>query len=218
MEAVIGPIRHEITQGDLRTASVLVVPRVEFVRTAFEYQYADDWVDMISALVSDAGRNELICRLILQLLDGGRRVLALSQRVGHCEALHRAVESSRPGAAALAVGTRKRERVDWIRRIASGEARALFATQLADEGLDAPVLDAVVLMTPQRSGGRTIQRAGRVLRALDGKPQPLVIDLVDDRVGILRHQARSRFFGAYRLLSPGARLPDWLDHKRRAVA
>jgi superfamily II DNA or RNA helicase len=131
---------------------------------------------------------------------------------------YKVIEHYRPGAAALAVGTRKKERVEGIRRIASGDAQILFATQLADEGLDAPLLDAVILMTPQRSASRTIQRAGRVLRALDGKPQPLVIDLVDNEVGILRHQARSRFFGAYRQLSPGAHIPGWLSDKKRRAA
>ena len=218
MTAVIGPVRHEITQGELRAASVLVTPQIEFVRTAFYYHYDDDWTDMITALTRDAGRNEMIYRVICQLLDDGRRVLALSQRVEQCEALYRAINHFRPGEAALAVGTRKKERAEGIRRIASGEAQILFATQLADEGLDAPILDALILMTPQRSESRTVQRAGRVLRALDGKRQPLIIDLVDDEVGILRYQARSRFFGAYRQLSPGARLPEWLnDRKRRAA-
>ncbi|MDR1515312.1 MAG: DEAD/DEAH box helicase [Synergistaceae bacterium] len=218
MTAVIGPIRYEITRDDLRTANVLVIPRIEFMRTAFDYRYIDDWTDMISALTNDADRNNLIYRIICHLLGDGRRVLALSQRVAHCEALYRAVERFRPGVAALAVGARKKERIDGIRRVTSGEAQVLFATQLADEGLDAPILDAVLLMTPQRSESRTIQRAGRVLRALDGKPQPLVIDLVDDKVGILRNQARSRFFNAYRQLSPGARLPEWLNDRRRVAA
>jgi superfamily II DNA or RNA helicase len=217
MTAVIGSVRHTITQEELRAASVLVVPRVEFIKTAFRYHYADDWTDMITALVRDADRNALIYRVICLLLDGGRRILALTQRVEHAETLYRMIEHSRPGVATLAVGTRQKERAESIRRVTSGSAQILFSTQLADEGLDAPILDAVILMTPQKSVNRTIQRAGRVLRALDGKRQPLVIDIVDNAVGILRHQARSRFFGAYRQLSPGASLPDWLDTRGNAA-
>ncbi|MDR0616554.1 MAG: hypothetical protein LBG29_07070 [Synergistaceae bacterium] len=203
--------------GELRAADVLTIPRIEFVKTSFGYWYDDDWTDMITALIHDSGRNELIYRIICQLLDDGRRILALSQRVEHCETLYRALSHSRPGAAALVVGTRKKERGEGIRRIASGDARILFATQLADEGLDAPILDALILMTPQKSEGRTIQRAGRVLRALDGKRQPLIIDLVDNNVGILRYQAQTRFLGAYRQLSPGASMPDWLSDRWRAA-
>jgi superfamily II DNA or RNA helicase len=218
MTAVIGPVLHTITQDELRAANVLTIPRIEFVRTAFRYPYDDDWTDMIDDLIHDSDRNELIYRIICQLLDDGRRILALSQRIEHCEALYRVVNRSRPGAAAIAVGTRKKERIEGMRRIASGDAQILFATQLADEGLDVPALDAVIIMTPQRSAGRTIQRAGRVLRALDGKRQPLVIDIVDCDVGVLAYQAHSRFFGAYRHLSPEAHMPDWLNDKKRRVA
>jgi superfamily II DNA or RNA helicase len=218
MTAVIGPVRHAISQSELHAANVLVVPRIEFVRTAFQYPYADDWTDMITALVRDAKRNSLIFNVISRLLDDGRRILALSQRVEHCEMFYEAMERFRPGAAAMAVGARKKERVEGIRRITNGDAQILFATQLADEGLDAPILDAVVLMTPQRSESRTTQRIGRVLRARDGKGQPVVIDIVDSAVGVLWNQARSRFFGAYRQLSPGTRLPEWLLPQRREVA
>jgi superfamily II DNA or RNA helicase len=142
MTATIGPILHEITQDELRTANVLVIPRIEFIRTAFQYPYADDWTDMITALTHDTKRNNLIFGVISRLLDDGRRVLALSQRVEHCELFCFAMERFRPGAAALAVGTRRRERMEAIRRITSGNAQILFATQLADEGLDSPILDA----------------------------------------------------------------------------
>jgi superfamily II DNA or RNA helicase len=220
MTAVLGPIRHEITQDELREAGVLVIPRVEFIRTDFSYNYHDgqDWTDMITALVRDADRNDLIIRIICDLIDEGRRILALSQRVEHCEALFRAIERARPGTAALAVGTRAKERREGISRIASGDAQVLFATQLADEGLDAPILDAEVLLTPQRSKDRAVQRVGRILRSLDGKRQPILIDLVDANIPILRSQAHSRFFGAYRTLSPGVRLPDWLAYQRKTAA
>jgi superfamily II DNA or RNA helicase len=173
---------------------------------------------MTTALVRDPDRNRLIYQTISQLLDGGRRVIALTQRVEHAELFYRAFEKYRPGAAVLAVGARKKEREEAIRRITEGSARVLFATQLADEGLDAPILDALVLMTPQRAEGKTIQRVGRILRSAEGKRQPVVIDLVDANVPILKNQARARFFGAYRQLSPGCQLPGWLEYKKRRAA
>jgi superfamily II DNA or RNA helicase len=217
MIAMLGPVRHTIVRNELYAADVLVVPRVEFIKTAFRYPYADDWTDMITALVQDAGRNRIIFEVVRGLLDDGRRILALSQRVDHCVMFYEAMERFRLGAAALAVGARKKERLDGIRRITEGNAQILFATQLADEGLDAPALDAEVLLTPQRNGSRAEQRLGRILRSLDGKRQPVLIDLVDVNVPVLRSQAHSRYFGAYRQLSPGSRLPDWLEYKRRVA-
>jgi superfamily II DNA or RNA helicase len=107
----------------------------------------------------------------------------------------------------------KKAREESIERMRSGTARVLFATKLADEGLDIPGLDALVLLTPSRNGARTTQRAGRTLRAVPGKPQPVIYDLADSRMGLLRSQARTRFFECYRKLAPGMRLPEWLNSR-----
>ena len=55
----------------------------------------------------------------------------------------------------------------------------LVATQLADEGLDMPSLDALILAVPQRNPGRLEQRVGRVSRSAPGKAAADVYDLVD---------------------------------------
>jgi superfamily II DNA or RNA helicase len=94
----------------------------------------------------------------------------------------------------------------------------MFSTKLADEGMDIPDLDALVLLTPSRSAGRTIQRAGRVLRLVEGKRKPVIVDIVDANIGLLRSQARTRFFEAYRNIAPDCRLPQWLETKQRRIA
>jgi superfamily II DNA or RNA helicase len=219
MAAVIGPVRHEVGRDELARAGTLVEPDISFVPTEFSYCFDGDWTDMISALTGDAARNNLLFGVILKLARDGRRVLALTQRVNHAEAFHLEFEKRAPGVSALAIGTMKKaERAESIKRLSDGGARILFATQLADEGLDIPEIDAVVLMAPTRNEGRTIQRAGRALRALEGKRRPVIVDVADWRVPVLASQARSRFFGAYRMIAPGARLPGWLERKRRDAA
>jgi superfamily II DNA or RNA helicase len=218
LEAVIGPVRHEITNEDLRRAGVLVVPRIEYVRTDFYCPYYD-WADIIGALTEDAGRNSLALAVIEKNLAEGRQVLALTERVAHARHLAAVMESRRLGLTALAVGTMgKRAWEEALERMRSGAAQVLFATKLADEGLDIPGLDTLVLLTPCRDGARMTQRAGRTLRPVPGKPQPVIYDLVDSRMGLLRSQARTRFFECYRKLAPGMRLPEWLDSSRHATA
>jgi superfamily II DNA or RNA helicase len=219
MAAVLGPVRHEITAEDLRRAGVLVVPDIEWMRTDF-YCSSDEWVDIIGALVKDEGRNRLIFGVINRLLNEGRQIIALSERVAHAEMLTRLINADRPGEAEVVTGSMSKKKRDAaMERTKSGEARILFSTKLADEGLDLPDLNALVLLTPSRNGGRTVQRVGRVLRAVPGKPQPVVVDMVDPHVGILWSQARSRYFDAYRQLAPPCRLPEWLEHSnKRSVA
>jgi superfamily II DNA or RNA helicase len=214
LEAVIGPVRHEITNADLRRAAVLVVPRIEYVKTDFSC-FCSEWTDIIGTLTEDEDRNALALAVIEKALDEGRQVLALSERVAHARRLATMMESRRQGVSALAVGSLgKKAREEALGRMRSGEARVLFATKLADEGLDIPNLNALVLLTPCRDGARTTQRAGRILRAVPGKAQPVIYDLVDSRVGLLQSQARTRFFECYRMLVPGMRLPPWLKNRR----
>jgi superfamily II DNA or RNA helicase len=218
MEAVIGPIRHEITSEELRAGGVLVVPQIVWIPTDFYYPN-DDWVELINTLTKDERRNALILGVVERLIDAGRRVIALSERVSHAEMLAEAINTSRPGRSVVITGSMSgKKREATLERVRSGEASALFSTKLADEGLDIPALDALVLTTPSRNGGRTTQRAGRILRSLDGKRQPLIIDVVDPRVGLLWSQARTRYFESYKNLAPGCRLPDWLERSKRRVA
>ena len=218
LEAVIGPVRHEITNEDLRRAGVLVIPKIEYVRTDFYCSYSE-WADIIGALTEDEERNALALSVIEKALYESRQIIALSERVAHVRTLAAMLESRRSGLTALAVGTMgKRAREEALERMRNGAAQVLFATKLSDEGLDIPGLDTLVLLTPCRDGARTTQRAGRILRAVAGKPQPVIYDSADYRMGLLRSQARTRFFESYQKLAPGIKLPEWLDSKRRATA
>jgi superfamily II DNA or RNA helicase len=69
----------------------------------------------------------------------------------------------------------------------------LIATiQLIGEGFDCSGLTVLVLATPVMFQGRLTQVVGRILRPGEGK-RPLVIDLVDSKVGLLRYRASRRW-------------------------
>ena len=66
---------------------------------------------------------------------------------------------------------------------------------MADEGLDLPGLDTLILTTPTKSMGRIQQRIGRIMRRADNKKEPVVIDLVDGASSLYHmHYKRSRFY------------------------
>jgi superfamily II DNA or RNA helicase len=68
----------------------------------------------------------------------------------------------------------------------------LVASTLADEGLDIPRLERIVLAYPGRTRGRTTQRLGRLMRPHPGKSQPVLFDIVDANVPVLFRQFRER--------------------------
>ena len=121
----------------------------------------------------------MLVDLISSLHNDGRSVLVLSDRVGHCEDLSDlvALRGIRPGCMVGTVPGKKREEI--MSQARDGSIRVVFATQLADEGLDIPRLDTVVLATPTSSMSRLEQRCGRIMRPHPGKQSTLVIDIRD---------------------------------------
>ena len=108
--------------------------------------------------------------------------------------------------ASLTGQTAKKIRTDVLARFKAGSLDVLCATTIADEGLDVPRLSRLVLATPAKALGRTMQRLGRLMRAHEGKPQPVLFDLVDDRP-IAERQLQDRL-RAYRTVLGAEAVPS----------
>ena len=189
-----GPVAHRITHAELDRAGAILIPELRRVQTGWEPDDVDaPWATTISDLTMEPDREALLDREIQSLLADGRRVLVLSDRVEHCRSI-----ASRHGGEALVGAVSAKRRLAILAAAREGTLRLVTGTAVADEGLDVPGLDAVVLSTPSRALGRVEQRIGRVMRPEPDKRRPVVVDLVD-AWGPLRHQARLRM-DAYRRL------------------
>ena len=206
MLAVLGPVAAHLTTAQLARAGRVVVPSVRFVATRFRYRYADDYGALLGALCEDPGRNALIVRTVAQEAHTGHTCLVLSERVEHCHALADALAAIAPDvpAAVLTGEATARQRAATLGAMRDGRLRVLFATKLADEGLDLPALDRVFLTTGGRAAGRLAQQVGRAMRAVAGKRGAKVIDFTDPQVGVLAAQSRARQRDVY--LPLGARI------------
>lgn len=157
-----------------------------------------DWLltEIYSYLTTDESRNNIIKHIACRQIQEGRTVLILSQRVNHCVQLAKSITEAGYEAHALTGKLAKKKRAALLEGFKSGTIPCLCATQLADEGLDVPRLDRVILACPSRSAPRAIQRLGRLMRPCEGKDTPRLFDLVDD-FKTFQSQARSRL-RAYR--------------------
>ena len=137
-------------------------------------------------LVLDERRNRMITTLVGALARAGRRIIVLSERVGHLEALVRDFEAlGLSRTCSLYIGATKAKD-----RVRAAEAHVIFATlSLAAEGLDIAALDTLVLATPC---GDVVQAVGRILRESDSKQSPLVVDIVDDACAAFERMAAAR--------------------------
>ena len=74
--------------------------------------------------------------------------------------------------------------------ISAKKSVILGTYQMAEEGLDIPDLDTIVLATPRSD---VEQSVGRILRNVTGKKGPVVVDIVDPNPMLLRMaEKRSR--------------------------
>ena len=173
----VGPILYAVHTDEVVAAGRLVKPTVYRVKTGFSYPEAKDYAQLLAAITLDDKRTSLVASLVRRLVGQGRKVIVLSIRVALCDQLGELLEES--GVSVAVVHGTKRGRVAELARFREGGADVLCATTLADEGLDIPSADTLVLITPSRAKGRAIQRVGRVLRNDVDKLRPLVFDLVD---------------------------------------
>ncbi|MCA9559269.1 MAG: DEAD/DEAH box helicase, partial [Myxococcales bacterium] len=183
-----------IPHEELVAAGVLTLPEIQVVETGFMYPYlsADDYAPMMSALVADDARNDLVVDQIAAEALAGHTCLVLSGRVGHCRALTACLRDRGVEAAALTGRVAKDRRAELLDRARRGDLAVLVATSLADEGLDLPRLSRVFLAYPSRARGRTVQRLGRLMRPHADKDRAVLFDFVDRKVPILRRQHLDR--------------------------
>jgi superfamily II DNA or RNA helicase len=160
----IGPVVGEVKIAELERTGATLQPEVRFLLTNMGQD--------------DLRRDALIARVAAEEARTGRRVLVLVGRVQQAEQLAVRVSDLGVVAHALHGHVPAQQRKDLLKAARAGNVPVLIGTQLADEGLDVPTLDTVILAAPSNSKGRTQQRIGRGLRPGE-KARPVVWDLVD---------------------------------------
>ena len=126
--------------------------------------------EMVATIIEIIPRNDLILRSVNQALSEGRKILVLTGLRSHCFHLQNILGNTLSG---LYIGGLKEAEL-----LESSKKQVIIATfQLANEGLDIPALDTVILATPKSDIKQSI---GRIMRETPGKKNdPLIIDIVD---------------------------------------
>jgi len=172
-----------------------LVPKVRRVWTNFRLVKTDRFNPalvsrsiLIRFLCASRPRNRLIVQQLKLAVEAGRKVLVLSERLAHLDALDaalcREMGDEAPTTGPYVGGMTEEERYE------SSKCQVIFATkQFASEGLDIPALDTLFLTTPMSD---VEQAVGRILRAYEGKKDPVVVDFRDDKVRKFKMTGSSR--------------------------
>jgi superfamily II DNA or RNA helicase len=166
-----GPIRHKAAQPLDAPHDLAVMP--QFIEDVFRH------------LAQDAVRTAAIASAITDAFRQGRKVLALTERTEHIDAIRTALADQVPEPFVLHGRMSKKQRAALIAALdalSPDAPRVLLATgKLVGEGFDHPPLDTLVLAMPVSWKGTLQQYAGRLHREHASKTEVRIIDFVDTR-------------------------------------
>ena len=174
---------------------IIMQPTVYAIQTDFEYQYNDDYQQMISALVKNSKRNETISKGATELsLHTLETILVVSDRKEHCMELANLIRGYQVVNIELLTGdVAKEKRKQIVDKIYSDKVDILVATaSLIGEGFDYKNFAGLVLTTPIKSKVKLEQIVGRIRRTNNGKEPPVIYDYLDKN-GVLKASYRTRF-------------------------
>jgi superfamily II DNA or RNA helicase len=142
----------------------------------------------INKLTELVSRNKLIIKIIKEILEEPeRKLLILSDRIEHLNTLHDSITALEITTCSYYIGGMKQKKLDE-----STKAQVIFATySMAQEALDIPELNTLLMVTPRKEIEQAI---GRITRKKDHPVQPLVIDIIDQLPSFDRQSKHRKTF------------------------
>ena len=142
---------------------------------------------LLTKIVECKERNNHIAKIIQEIAqDSRRRILVLSERIGHLETLETLLKPSGLSMSYYVGGMKEEEREAGAR-----EARILLASYaMASEAMNIKHLNCVIMASPRK---KVEQSTGRILRVQKDQREvnPLIVDIVDSH-GLYQGQWRKR--------------------------
>jgi superfamily II DNA or RNA helicase len=187
--------------------------------TGYSIEPTDDNGEIVMArlltqVVECAERTKMIAGIIVDLAkDPNRRILVLSERIGHLNSLEALLMETNPGLIIrYYIGGMKEAK----REAGAAEANVLLASySMASEAMNIKSLNAVVLASPRK---KVEQSTGRILRQRkeERKVDPLIVDIIDQHGMYIRQWGlRSQYYKqcGYKIQRSGGRVQDRKDEE-----
>ncbi len=177
-----GPIRYTAAKPVNAPHDLEVVPR--FLSTRINLPAEAGIQDVFRQVANDADRTAAIAAQAMANFEAGRKVLILTERTDHLDAIRVALESRVGNFFTLHGRMSKKQRrilTDELEALPPDSPRILLATgKLVGEGFDHPPLDTLILSMPISWKGTLQQYAGRLHRDHATKTDVRIIDFIDE--------------------------------------
>jgi len=185
--ALEGLIGHKIATTEYTTLEkegVLAKPKVKILKTkesdslrGMKGGYAKIYE---KGIVMNRSRNILIINTAFKLLEQGRTVLIMVERIEHGEQLMKYAKLKKSGVFVFLNGEVDEDVLDEEKIKFEAQARkGVIATRVWSEGINIKSIGAVINAVGDESAFATIQRFGRGMRKTEGKEEVILVDFVD---------------------------------------
>lgn len=191
----LGNVKYEIDKKHLLDNGYLCEARYQQIETDFDslIDATMNYTGVISELITDTLRNNLICKTISAHQESGLNLI-LTNRVNHCQTIkHILKKQHQIDSEILTGGLKKKERSRIFGLITQSKVKNIIATtSLLKEGFDLPALENLFVIVPVKWEGAVVQMIGRILRPSANKDYALIFDFVDSKIGVLKHSGKVR--------------------------
>ena len=204
---------YAINASKLIELGYLVRPKIYFVPILDVFK-GKNYNDIYNkAIVDNNHRNGVICKITREMYKRKRKTLILIKNIKHGELLQERLLKQLGEKVTAMVVKHPKTNVDTTVRVKNveflsgsdnslrrravleavkeGKCDILIASTIADEGLDLPILDTLILAGGGKSSTRAFQRIGRVIRLYKDKKVAYVFDFTD-YTPMLRRHSRER--------------------------
>jgi superfamily II DNA or RNA helicase len=176
-----GPIRYTASKSDSAPTDLEVIPRMIYKTIALPQEVVIQ--EVFRHIANDEERTAAIAAEVVNAFNLGRKVLVLTERTDHLDAILAALDGKLLSPFVLHGRMSKKQRANVIKELDElllDSPRVLLATgKLVGEGFDHPALDTLVLAMPISWKGTLQQYAGRLHREHATKIDVRIIDFVD---------------------------------------
>lgn len=176
-----GPLRYTAARPSGAPHDLEISPR--YCQARIDVSSGSGIQEVFRHLANDQGRTEAIALEIQSAYRQGRKVLVLTERTEHLDAILAALEGKVPPPFALhgrMSGKLRAKLIAALDELPADAPRILLAMgKLVGEGFDHPALNTLVLAMPVSWKGTLQQYAGRLHRDHATKTDVRIVDFVD---------------------------------------
>lgn len=142
------------------------------------------------AIVNNENRNNVIINITTQKFYENKSIIILIKNIKHGMILLNELAKNvdiKNKIKLISGSNDLDERNNILKDVKNGKIKILIASTIADEGLDCPILDTLILAGGGKSSTKAFQRVGRVLRLYPGKTIAEVYDFKDYTPTLYNH-------------------------------